>query len=36
MTEKKFFQANGPRKPAGVPVLIFDKIDLKPKTSENR
>jgi hypothetical protein len=26
---KKIYQANGPRKQAGVPILISDKIDFK-------
>jgi hypothetical protein len=27
---KKIYQANGPRKQAGVEILISDKVDLKP------
>jgi exonuclease III len=27
---KKIYQANGPRKQAGVAILISDKVDLKP------
>jgi hypothetical protein len=28
---KKIYQANGPRKQAGVALLISDKLDFKPK-----
>ena len=28
---KKFFQANGPRKQAGVAILISNKIDFQPR-----
>jgi hypothetical protein len=28
--EKKIYQANGPRKQAGVTILISDKVDFKP------
>jgi hypothetical protein len=27
---KKIYHVNGPRKQAGVAILIFDKIDFKP------
>jgi hypothetical protein len=27
---KKIYKANGPRKQAGVAILIFDKVDFKP------
>jgi exonuclease III len=27
---KKFYQANGPRKQAGVAILILDRVDIKP------
>jgi hypothetical protein len=27
---KKIYQANGPRKQAGVAILISDKVDIKP------
>jgi hypothetical protein len=27
---KKIYQANGPRKQAGVAILISDKVDFKP------
>jgi exonuclease III len=27
---KKIYQGNGPRKQAGVAILIFDKVDFKP------
>jgi exonuclease III len=29
--KKNFFQANGPKKPAGVAILISNKIDFQPK-----
>jgi exonuclease III len=27
---KKIYQANGPRKQAGIAILIFDKVDFRP------
>jgi hypothetical protein len=33
---KTIFQANGPRKPAGVAILILDKIDFQPKVIKKR
>ena len=31
---KTIFQANGPRKQAGIAILILDKIDFQPKGSK--
>jgi exonuclease III len=28
--QKKIYQANGPRKQAGVAILVSDKVDVKP------
>ena len=33
---KKIFQANGPKKQAGVAILISDKIDFKPKVIKKK
>jgi exonuclease III len=33
---KKIYQADGPRKQAGVAILIFDKVDFKPTFDQTR
>jgi hypothetical protein len=29
--EKRLFKANGTRKQGGIPILLYDKADFKPK-----